>query len=158
MLAHEIHDYLEKPDRLLTRLSKLFDHLLEEYSFFEFSSMKADIVKKSHSKKILLQEQTPHGLFVFEAIIFNPGIFTGPHTHSEYFIEKIVSGEIEERQYRREGNQYLLADTVTRSSDEPKREINCPDLFPHNVKAIHGQTHSFCLSFGQSPIQAINAR
>ena len=160
MLVHELNQFsdTENNDSIINALSKIFDHLLSEYSSLNFLEMKTDVQKESHKKKILHKEETEHGLLLFEAIVFNKGNYTGAHTHSEYFIEKIVYGKLEEKQYSLNNGCYYLKEVITRTSEQKKRIINCPELFPHNVRAIEGNSHSFCLSLGSSKIQPINAQ
>ena len=120
--------------------------------------MKPDISKASHDKQILLKEKTSLGLLIFEAMVFKDGVFTGPHTHAEYFVEKIIHGNLEEIQYKKIDVFFKTKQTIIRTSKDSPRLINCPIFFPHNVRAINGNAHSFCLSLGDTPIKTIDVR
>ena len=160
MLADRIDQSFNQVDKnnVPHYLSNLFESLIKEYSSFDFHNIKPNITKHSHDKQILIQEQTSLGLLVFEAMVFKNGIFTGPHTHAEYFIEKIIHGNLEEIQYKKIDDFFETKQTIIRTSKDSPRLINCPIFFPHNVRAVNGNAHSFCLSLGDTPIKTIDVR
>jgi hypothetical protein len=140
----------------LAYLEDVFRSYREEV-FSEIHDIPFSQGSASHFKKVLFEERIGSEYLKICLVYFTGKAWTGPHTHSEYLVEEILTGSLKEQKYDLARGAYVPAGSEIRETGE-YRAIYSPDGFPHNIIAHGGPSLVLNLSYGVAEVEPIEVQ
>ncbi|MCB0357659.1 MAG: hypothetical protein KDD40_11655 [Bdellovibrionales bacterium] len=138
---------------ILHQLKSIFfsikqDLIIPEFSDFVFNN------KSSHGKLELFKGQYVDYYLKVELIFFTGEAWTGEHTHPQFVIDEVLSGQLQEQNFKKIHNKYQASTLLNREQGN-FRAIFDKDGHPHNVIALNGPALVLCLSLGTCAVESI---
>lgn len=146
---------LDKNKELLFELFELYQILkVDKFHGVDFSEEELNS-NDSHVKKLLYSLDTNHGELKFELMFFTGNKYTITHTHPEFVIDEVISGELKEKifQCNADGTYQFVKEEVRSLGDI--RKVNCNQGYPHQVIGNSKNNFTLCLTLGHDKVEPI---
>lgn len=154
-LNHNLYSALEQgSNKTINSLEQLFFES-KKLLVNEFDLKRTPEHNCSHFKRLLFDEKLGDMLLKLELIYFTGLEWTGPHIHPEFVLDEVLTGELLEQIYNKQGTNYNKDKLNIRPTGD-FRAIYDPQGHPHNVIAKDGPSCVLCLSLGKNSVTSIH--